>query len=445
MDAVDRLDPLPPKVAGGVTFLVDRARPVAALRAADGSVAVVTWPDAPLPAQAASPSVLTAPGCVWVVYADDSMDGPGFSTAVRVGADAQVSACELGLLGAIGADDQGVWLSPDPYLAMEGAPTGGDYEEPEDDVEALEGPPAWVRDAPVEAWEDFGRVEREASDAHMEADVALFLDTASPKIEEGESFGWFAFPPGSEPPPPEAVPDPPPPTPTGPVTLHRVRADGEHEEMTVSRVVSRVDVTGDGVLSVVFHPTGPVYTADGDGGHFVDYPQRVTEIDVRVELPGAVDLDAVPSQPFENEDEEEEEPPTHDADRIDLTGIAGTRWSLRPLSTGEVETAVEAVRAQYATLAEPNTVWTARDNNWHRVQSEYADVQITTAGPWPWTEVVADFTYRPAPDRAFRRRTRVFDDAGAPAVSQYLTVYLDEDLATTDLDQLPVLDGRRQI
>ena len=101
--------------------------------------------------------------------------------------------------------------------------------------------------------------------------------------------------------------------------------------------------------------------------------------------------------------------------------------------------------AQYADLDEPHLVHTRRDDRWHRVQSEYADVEVHTEGAWPDLEVVVDFGYRPAPGRSFRRRTRVFDDAGAPIVAPYLSVYLDEDLATTALDQLPERDGRLQV
>lgn len=114
VDAVDRLDPLPPAVTGGITVLVDRTRPVAAVHAADGSVRVITWSDAPLPASSATARLCPAPGCVLVVDAEDTMDGPGTSasTAVRLDADGQVAACELGILEAIGADSDGVWLSP---------------------------------------------------------------------------------------------------------------------------------------------------------------------------------------------------------------------------------------------------------------------------------------------------------------------------------------------
>ena len=225
---------------------------------------------------------------------------------------------------------------------MEQSPADQDGEAPEDDGEVFEGPPSWVQDAPVEAWEDFERVERETSDAQTADDAERFL-AASPEMGEGESFGWFAYAPGSEPPPSAPAPDPPPPSPTGAVTLHRVGAGGEREQMVVSRVVSRIQAVGAGVLRLVFHPTGPVYTADDRGGYFVDYPQRIAEVDVSAALPATLDLDAAPSRPVQDEDDNwewDEEPAIDEADRVGLSGIAGTRWSLRPISAGDVEAAV---------------------------------------------------------------------------------------------------------
>ncbi len=376
------------------------------------------------------------------------MDGSGTSTAVRIGADGQVATCELDLLGAVGADDEGVWTGPDPHLAME---DGLGSEQEADDAEQKDqdqgAVPQWVRDGPVTSWEDYGRAEREAADALVPGDVEQF-EAASLQIGEGESFGWFAYPPGQEPEDPELLPDPPPPAPTGPVTLRRVRADGGADQVVVSRVVSRIEAVGAQILRLVFHPTGPLYTADGGGGHFVDYPRRVAEIDLADELPASIDLDAAPSQPLQEEDWDEEdwlEPVTAESDRVDLSGIAGTRWALRALGQGKIEETVQAVVEQYAALDEPHIVWTKRDNSWQRVQSEFADVHVHVEGRWPTTEVIVDFTYRPAPGASLRRRTRVFDDTGAPAISPHLTIYLDEDLATTDLDRLPVDEGRRLI
>jgi len=448
----DRLDPLAPVVTGGVTFLVDRARPVAVLRDAGRAVRVVTWPDAPLPAASASASVVAAPGCVWVIYTDHDADGsgPDGHTAVRVGIDGQVAARELGALTPIGVDEVGLWVCPDPYLAMSHGLAGNDSELNDDgadgDDESPAGPPQGLEHAPVESWEDFHRAERQADEIEAAADAERFLATAPADNGEEDSLGWFAFAPGDEPESATPLPDPPAPQPTGPVTLSRVRADGPVEEMVVSRVVSRVEAIDDGALRVVFHPTGLVRTPDGYGGYGVHYPQRTAEIDLGGGLPADVDLDALASRPVEeHQDEDDEEPVIDEGDRVDLTGAAGTRWTPRPLDAEEVEAAVHAVREQYARLDEPDLVWTARDDRWHRVQSRYADLAVRVEGAWPDTEVVADFSLRPDRNRLLRRRTRVFDDAGVPSVSPYLSVYLDEDLATTDLDQLPVREGRTHI
>lgn len=452
MVAVDRLDPLPPVVVAGVTVLVDRARPVAVLRDGAGAVLrVVTWPDAPLPSASAAAWVLAAPGCVWVVYTDHSPDGsgPDMRTAVRVGLDGRVTGCELGSSAPLGTDDVGLWVGPDPYLAMgygvaENGDEPGDGGADDSGQDAAAGPPPWLDSAPVEPWEDFERAQREA----YEATAAATADglPALPEDLEGDSFGWFAYAPGDEPEPAAPLPEPPAPQPTGPVVLRRVDADGRAEEVVVSRVVSRVSSTGDGALRVVFHPTGPVLTPDGDGGYGVHYPQRAAELDLSAGLPtGAVDLDALTSWPVDDDEVEEDEPAVDEGDRVDLTGVVGTRWTPRPLDDDAVEAAVRAVYEQYAHLAEPQLVLTTRDDRWHRVQSPYADLAVRVEGTWPDTEVVVDFAYRPEPGRLFRRRTRVFDDAGVPWASPYLTVYLDETLATADLDRLPLREGRSEV
>ena len=450
MVTTDRLDPLPPVVIAGVTVLVDRDRPVAVLRDGGGSVRVATWPDAPLPAASASASVLAAPGCAWVIYTEHSPDGsgPDTCTAVRVGLDGRVTGCELGHLAPIGADEVGLWVSPDAYPAM-GDGLGEDESQP--DAEGLdgggegpEGPPQGLERAPVEPWEDFERAQRQADEDTATGAVEEPLP-AVPDDVEGDGFGWFAYPPGDEPEQQAPLPDPPTPQPTGPVTLRRVRADGRVEEMVVSRVVSRVEAVGDGALRVVFHPTGPVLTPDGYGGYGVHYPQRAVELVLSAGLPASVDLDALASRPVDDDEVEEEEPVVDEDDRVDLTGVVGSHWTPRPLDVDAVEAAVQAVREQYASLDEPNLVWTARDDRWNRVQSPYADLAVHVEGAWPDTEVVVDFSLLPKRDRLFRRRTRVFDHAGVPSGSPYLAVYLEEDLATTDLDQLPVREGRSEI
>lgn len=479
----DRLNPFPPQVLGSTTILVDRRRPVAVLREPDVPDRVLTWPDAPLPHGSASAHLRAAPGCIWVIYTQEGSD-PGddsVCTAVRISTDAQVAAVELGTLVAVGADDIGVWVSPDPYLAMGDGLPEHDGQDPgaqahaEAHAEAHIGPPAWLEDAPVESWEDFELAQRQVHDARMTASAQQFLATAAPAAGHEDTTGWFSFTPGAEivttaeqlpdagplpngneerfgwfAYPPGDEPEPAPPheplvtTATGPVTLRRVCPDGLDEEMVVSRLVCEVSVGGPGMLRVVFHPTGPIYTPDGHGGSSVRYPQRVTDVDVSAGLPTTVDLDALPSEPIE-EEWDDDQPTASDGDRVDLSGVAGTRWTPRPLSAGVEEAAVEAVLAQYTGLDTPSIVHTTHDDRWHKVQSEHPDVTLTVDGIWPHTEVALDFTYLPARGRLFRRRTRVFDDAGAPITGRYLDVYLDEDLATTDLDQLPVREGRSLI
>lgn len=446
--AADLLDALDPVVVGGVMFLVDRSRPVAALRGVDGLATVVVWPDAPLPARSASPSVLAAPGCVWVVYAEDSTDPARTSaaTAVRIGVDGQVSACELGSLEAIGADEHGVWLADFPYLQLE----EGLYDDEESDAggPAALGPPEELSSAPVESWEDFERAQRQATKAETEQYFATFPSQS----KEGETSGWFTYSPLQADEPEQPLPAPPPPSPSGPAVLHRVRVDGGREQMRVSRVVTRVQAEAPERLTLVFHPTGVMLTADPNWhGYVVHYPRRATKIDVSAGLPAVLDLDALPSQPLDDEDEEQGEDEWEDqggegvGQDVDLGGVAGTRWSLRPISPDEVEAAVRSVRAQYAGLDQTHLVHTPRDDRWHRVQSKYADVEVRTEEAWPETEVVVDFTYLPNRDHRLRRRTRVFDHVGAPIGARYLSVYLEEDLATTDLTGLPVVEGRSQI
>ncbi len=289
MVAVDPLDPLRPVVVGEVTFLVDRHRPVAALRGADASVRLVCWPDAPLPARAATARLYPAPGCVWVLYCQDNMDTcvDSASTAVRVGLDAQVAALELGSLEPIGADEQGGWVTP------WAAPLAGEgFDEDEvvgADVEPE--PPQVDTDAPVESWEDFHRAQQEAVDAAMD-----LVTTMAPPADRWQGRGWFAqagIPRDQEPPP---RPTPPPPAPTGPVTLRRLRPDGGADHLVASRLVAEVTVTDTGALRLVFEPTGPVITNHPDGnGHSYDYPQRVVELDISTGLPATADLDTLPS------------------------------------------------------------------------------------------------------------------------------------------------------
>lgn len=160
-------------------------------------------------------------------------------------------------------------------------------------------------------------------------------------------------------------------------------------------------------------------------------------------LPARVDLDALDSQPFE------EQLPTWPAsqagDRVDLSGVAATSWTLRRPGQDEIDSAVQAVRAQYEALDAPHVVHTRSDDRWHRVRSQYSDLAVRVEGEWPLTEVVADFTVHTRPADPLRRRTRVFDAAGLPITNPYLAIRLNEDLTEADLAEPPQREGRREI
>ena len=416
----DLLESLRPAVVGEVTFLVDRVRPVAALCGPDGSVRLVCWPDAPLPARTATAYLYPAPGCVWVVYAAPGDRGViSRATAVRVGVDGQVATRVLGMVAAIGADDAGVWVSPEPVpvVALDAEDSlGAGFALPEDASEA--------EDLPVEAWDDFEREQRQADEGAP--------DEPMPPLPAR------LFPPAA----------------TGPVTLCRLRADGGEDAVVASRLVGEVSVSAAGMMRLLFYPTDPIFTQSLDGmERFMRYPQGVAELDVSAGLPASVDLDALDSRPVSAE--EEDNPylaryaSLHGAwappQVVDLTGVPGARWTLRPLAAKQVQAAVDAVREQLAGLGEPESIGTTRDGRWHRVQSRYADAETHVQGVWPATEVVLDFSYLPHPGHRFRVRHRVFDDAGVPIASPYLRDYLQGTMYGVDPETLPMREGHREV
>ena len=434
MDDVEVLDPLPAVVLGSTRVLIDASRPVAALVGADGSAQVVTWPDAPLPARSASGHTLAAERCVWVIYSPDfpENDPAPTATAVRIGADARVATCDLGSLEVIGVDEEGVWVTAHPYLAMgigPGHDQAGIGREPPQ-------PPAWIEQVPVVSWEDFERDQEQAGRADVEAAMA---EAAAGGQAAG---GWFAFSPDAVGQPPLAPA--PAPVPTGAAVLRRVRANGGIDEVAVSRVVSQVISPAPGVLRLVFHPTGAVITNTPDGhGRTYDYPRRAAVVDVSAGLPAHVDLDALQAQPAA--DELPAWLPRQAGDDVDLRAVPGTRWSLRHPGQDAVDSAIQEAYDQYAGLDAPHVVHTRRDDRWHRVHSQYSDLSVRAAGQWPATEVIADFTFHTHPDHRLRRRTRVFDDAGLPIANPYLAAHLNEALVEADLAELPVREGRSEI
>ena len=106
-------------------------------------------------------------------------------------------------------------------------------------------------------------------------------------------------------------------------------------------------------------------------------------------------------------------------------------WSLRDPGQEIIERVTEWATTSLRGLGAPRGRYTVAANTWARVQSSYDQVDVRVEGSWPLTQVIAEFTYRDWPGENIRTRRHVFDKSGAPAVPQYLSVYLDEDLATT--------------
>lgn len=420
-------------------FLIDRERPVAVLRG-DDSERVVTWPDAPLPARASTARLVAAPDAVWVVYEAYVPDSAGlvWSTAVRIGADGSAVGVDIGRLSVIGADSEGIWASPAPWPAPEPYPGDGDVEEPASfDSE----------DLPVESWEDFQKDEDDwrmgelsrHRDGRVDGVYTLSQLAELGDEDEGEhSYGWFASAPGSD--PGEAatrLAPPPAPGPSAPVELVRFGGDGRVDPLTVDRTVA--EVAQDGSRTVfTFFPTNPVGTLDQETDSIsYSYPQSRISVDLTDGVPSALTVGdheaaAVPADDEECWDDdtagEAAEPDARDL--VDLATVSGIDWAPAQLSADDIQAAVRDVVEQLEWLARPNTIWTRRDDRIHRVESPYRDLAVRASGDWPETQVTVEFRHREYADALYRRRYRIFDPAGRPIDREYLTVYLEEDIAT---------------
>ncbi len=421
-------------------FLIDRERPVAVLRG-DDSERVVTWPDAPLPSRASTARLVPAPDAVWVVYEAYVPDSAGlvWSTAVRIGVDGSAVGVDIGRMSVIGADSEGIWASPAPWPAPEPYPGS-------DDVEA----PASIdsEDLPVESWEDFQKDEddwrRDVLSRHRNRRLhGVYTLSQLAELgdeDEGEhSYGWFASAPGDDAGEPATRLAPPPaPGPSAPVELVRFGRGGRVEPITVDRAVA--EVAQDGSRTVfTFFPTNPVGTVDPETDSIgYSYPQSRISVDLTGGVPAALavgdhEAAAVPMDDEEcwDDDDAAGEATEPDArDRVDLATVSGIDWAPAGLSAEDIEAAVRDVVEQLEWLARPNTIWTRRDDRLHRVESPYRELAVRASGDWPETLVTVEFRHREYADALYRRRYRIFDTAGRPIDRQYLTVYLEADIAT---------------
>lgn len=432
--ASPHLNPLPPVQLGGVRFLVDKERPVALLQSTD-SHRFVTWPNGPLPRLAATARLVPAPNAVWVVYEEDAADSidPAWSTAVRIGEDGSAVGVDIGRLSVIGADSLGIWATPRPWPAP-GPYPGGDHVE--------EAPSFDGAGLTLESWGEFQRQEERWHREEFAGLREVKSFDLGPQDESAEfevSYGWFAFAPGESTEEPTTRLDPPPaPGPSASAELVRFSIDGHIDTVTVDRTVVAIEQEGPRTV-ITYFPTNPVETLDQDGDAIsYSYPRSQIIVDFTNGIPSTLAVGdhqatTLPTDEWDDvwaDDSLDETSGADDRDHVDLTAVDGIDWSPAQISPEDIQVAVDRVVEQLEWLAEPNTVWTRRDDRLHRVESPYQDLIVQVSGGWPETLVTVEFRHREYSDALYRRRYRVFDSAGRPIDSQYLTVHLEEDIAT---------------
>jgi len=420
-----------PVVVGSTTVYVDKNRPVAVIVSPEGATTFATWPDAPLPPQVGAVDVLSSPRAVWVIYAQEGLMYRGedriAAVAVRVGIDGSAASFDLGPLHPVGADDDGIWLTPkeSPDIDL------GDDERREDAEQDLVEEPL-PSDTPLEEWEDIHPPRRAPDELY---------EISEPGSPEAEGLGWYiALEPGEEPPPEPPAMEPLAPTPPESVALLRRGPDGTELSVEFDHLVDTVEMADDR-LRVTYYLSGPIGTPGPLGSMSFDYPRAVADIDVSSRVPASIRLNEwrhtlLPPEDWDDEIESQWAP--YEWPRIDLARVPRTRWTIFPLEEEIAGSAIESVRADLRALDMPNTVWTSKDNARHLVRSDYRDLAVDVKGDWPETVETATFRYREHGDRLFRFRVPVFDTSGRPRVSEFLTLGLMEDLDTLDLDDVTV-------
>lgn len=462
------LEPIDAVGVGDATIVPDATRPVAAVVTGD-DVRWVTWPDAPLPDGAVDEvGVLATDGGAWVVYGSREEVGDDLDemsrTAVHVTPTGVTCTVDLGDRRVLGADVEGLWIGDPRDASMwMGENEDEDSEDPEDD-EAVEDDDG-DSDDPLDGvdpetlpWapsEPFWPSPEEwaatlAAGEEPEDDEPELLDDDD---EDGPRFFWSAgsdaddeddFPRRSGPPV-----DPAPPLPTPPTELVLVRTDGSRTTIAVDHLVEDVRRTGS-VLTIRYAPTGPRLEPDASVFRNVVYVSREVDLDVTGGLPASVTTVDLPSRPASDEDEtswEDEQERLEAArapwtERLDLTDVKGAHWPLHDLDAAARERAVADLVDVFEALDQPGILWTRDHPEPRRSASDYRAVEVTVEGEWPATELVVSFEHRAVPYLRLRRRYRVLDDAGHVEDWTYVTVHLEEEIATGHIaDRSDAVDG----
>ena len=132
-----------------------------------------------------------------------------------------------------------------------------------------------------------------------------------------------------------------------------------------------------------------------------------------------------------------------DLERIDLAGVAGSRWQLVQLSRAQREQAVTAMAGQFTNA---HRYWQLDDGGTAPLSEGMEDVQVQVIGAWPRTRIEVSFTHPHYPLGRMCRTIEVFDAAGRIRFNPYADINLMEDLDTCALlDPAQARDGVLQV
>lgn len=406
------------------------------------------------------------------------------SSAVFVGLDGSTVFVDLGSRRPGGADEFGLWaVDPRDASTWNGSIRDDDVE----DFPDIEDLPEEVHgeESDDDFWRDGFSVGKNGDWANIGDwnDVDDDQDEHNDDVDGNDQQvvmtreqhqGWFSLASGPDQPDgwsidelgsnPKRDSDPldpvPPALPTPPTEILRLGRDGSRTLISVDHLVDAVAQVAE-TLYLRVHATGPKHIPSTDGTSWnIRYQPRTVSIDVHDGLPARIVTDELSTAVDWNWDDSSSWHPTlgtepdgeddEDAwlerfdkeleaseaaralwsNRLDLEGVVGTRWPLVPRSPKLIEKDIDAVRDQFVSLPLDQAGWWAEDDRMHRQRSNYRNVEIITEGTWPQDDVVVTFEHRLYPHVRLRRRVRVHDDSGRPFALGYLTVYLDEALAT---------------
>ncbi|WP_193750478.1 hypothetical protein [Curtobacterium luteum] len=477
----DHLVPLDAVPVGQHVIVPDEERPVAAVLRDGEFVRWLTWPDAPLPERAVDGAESwPTPDGLWIVYRSEGIEETT-RTAVHLDPERVGAAVDLGDRRVVGVDATGLWLA-DPrdasaWMGQVGIEDGDDDEGGEDeDEDELDGlasddlpwaeagpfwpdPTTWVEptdEDDEDAWqpEDDDADRNDDADPDPDDDIDPDDDTDpdgdTDPDADGEhvvatAYQWsIGFADDADAFDAPELSEPGPPSPTPPTELQCIAPDGTRTTVQVDHLVEGASVDGDS-MTVRFHRTGPDLVPGRFGGHDVVYRPRAVVVDVSGGFPRSIDTESLDSVPVE--DDEGYDADAADAerervsgelgarrspfvDRLDLDGVDGTRWRLRELDTAAREHATTELAEEFTHLADPAVGWSRGVDGPRRIRSDYRDLRVEVEGEWPGTEVEVSFEHAAVPFLRLRRRYRVFDDTGRPVDHGYVTVHLEEDIAT---------------